>query len=74
MAAVVYIVSALSGIYGLMWLIFAFVHPPSAISHYFRAPSTLYFLPDRVGRIAMAVIFAGLIPMFATFIVGMFMG
>lgn len=68
----VYILSAVSGLYGLMWLVFTFIEPPYSLHRYFQAPSALYFLPDRAGRFAMFVLCAGVIPFFASFIVGMF--
>ena len=70
----VYIVSALSMIYGLGWLIFTFVEPPSSLSYVFRAPGAFYFLPERAGRFVMALIFMGVIPAVSTTIVSMAMG
>ncbi len=74
MSIVVTLISVISGIYGLMWFVFVFVQPPSALHYYFQPPTALYFLPggDRVGRLVMAIIFGGLIPFFARVLVGMF--
>lgn len=71
--SIVYIFSALSGLYGLMWLVFAIIEPSGTFGHYFRVPNALYFVPERLGRLIMALIFLVLLPMTATFIVAMFM-
>lgn len=71
--SIVYIFSALSGLYGLMWLIFVIIEPTGAFGHYFRVPNALYFVPERVGRLIMALIFLVLLPMTASFIVAMFL-
>ncbi|MBK6515295.1 MAG: hypothetical protein IPM79_27780 [Polyangiaceae bacterium] len=68
----VYLLSAVSGLYGLMWLVFTFIEPPYSLSSYFRPPSAFYFVPDKAGRFLMFVLCAGVIPFFASFIVGMF--
>jgi len=52
----VMIVSAIASLYGLAWLVFAFVDPPSSIGYLFRSPSPFYFLSDRGGRVLMALI------------------
>jgi hypothetical protein len=69
METVVYVVSVISGIYGLGWLIFTFVEPPGALHYWFRAPSALYFLPERVARFLIGVVCAFVIPTFASMIV-----
>ena len=73
MTIFVYLLSAISGLYGLAWLIFTFVQPPSSVSHYFRPPTFLYFLPGEApARFTMALVFGGVIPFFASTIVAMF--
>jgi hypothetical protein len=49
---------------GTLYIVFAFVRPPEAISHFFKVPSILVFLPDRlvmpVGRFLVgALVLAG---------------
>ncbi len=56
MAMLVWVVSAIAGVYGLGWLIFAFVNPPGLIRHWYQAPSMLFFLSERGGRIAIGVL------------------
>lgn len=74
MSLIVYLLTAISAIYGLMWLVFTFVDPPPSLYFYFRAPSVFSFLPsERAGRFAMALVCCGLIPFFATTIVAIFM-
>ena len=72
--SIIYIFSALSGLYGLMWLIFVVIEPPGRFGHYFRVPHALYFVPERLGRLIMALIFIVLLPGCATFLVAMFTG
>ncbi|HTJ81563.1 MAG TPA: hypothetical protein VL400_07550 [Polyangiaceae bacterium] len=69
MATVVTILSAVSGIYGFFWILFIFVNPPGSISHFFRTPSMLYFLPEKVGRFLIGAVLLGVIPLFAQLIV-----
>jgi hypothetical protein len=53
-------VVGLLAVYGLAYLVFAFVEPPSFLSTYFKVPSILVFLPDRwivpVGRVFFGVV------------------
>jgi hypothetical protein len=59
MSIVVHLVSAIAGIYGLMWLVFTFTDPPSSLFYYFRAPAWLSFLPgERAGRFGMFLVCA----------------
>jgi hypothetical protein len=72
MSIVVYLVSAIAGIYGLMWLVFTFVDPPSSLYYYFRSPSWISFLPgERAGRFGMFLV-CSLVAFFASYLVSMF--
>ena len=73
MGMLVWVVSAIAGLYGLGHIIFAFVDAPSSIGYLFRTPSMFYFLSERGGRIMMGLIcFA--VAFFASAIVPMFWG
>jgi len=72
MGMIVMLFAVLSGIYGLMWLVFTFTEPPPSLSRYFQGPQVFYFLPERGARFAMAVIFLGVIPFAARMIVEIF--
>jgi hypothetical protein len=71
MAMFVWIVSAIAGLYGIGWFIFAFVNPPGLLSYWYRAPTMFYFLSERGGRIAMGGICVA-VSVFASTIVPMF--
>jgi hypothetical protein len=63
MSLVVYLVSAIAGLYALMWLVFTFTDPPSALFYYFRAPAWLSFLPGERAAASMGASY--LVSMFA---------
>ncbi len=69
MHLIVTLVAVVSGIYGLCWLIFTFTDPPPSLAAYFRAPQAMWFLPDRVARFLMAVIFLGVLPFTASMLI-----
>jgi hypothetical protein len=71
MAMIVWVVSAVAGLYGLGWFVFAFVNPPSMLSFLYRSPSMFYFLSDRGARFMMGAICIA-VSVFASFIVPMF--
>jgi hypothetical protein len=72
MSLVVYLVSAIAGLYALMWRVFTFTDPPSALFYYFRAPAWLSFLPgERAGRFGMFLVCAAA-SMGASYLVSMF--
>jgi hypothetical protein len=71
MAMIVLVVSAIAGLYGLGWFVFAFVNPPSALSYVYRSPQMFYFLSDRGARILMGAICVA-VSIFASAIVPMF--
>ncbi len=47
-------------VWGLAYLVFAFVDPPGVLATYFKIPAILVFLPDRwavtVGRLLLGVL------------------
>lgn len=47
-------------VWGLAYLVFAFIEPPGFLSSYFKVPAILVFLPDRwivpVGRLVLGVL------------------
>jgi hypothetical protein len=53
-------VTVVLGLFGVLYLVFAFVQPPEAIRHFFKVPAIFVFLPDRmampVGRFLMGVL------------------
>jgi hypothetical protein len=71
MAMVVWIVSAIAGLYGLGWFVFAFVNPPSAFGYLYRSPAMFYFLSERGGRLMMGAICVAL-SIFASTVVPLF--
>ena len=68
---IVLVVSAIAGLYGLGWFVFAFVSPPSMLSYVYRSPQVFYFLSDRGARILMGAICVA-ISVFASAIVPIF--
>ncbi len=50
-------------LYGLSWLIFAFVNPPYFLMNFYQTPSLFYFLGDRTVKVLMAVITGGVVPL-----------
>jgi len=70
--SIAYIVSAVSILYGLSWLLFAIIDPPPSLTFFYRSPGALTYLPERVGRVVVAAVFLVVIPMFASILVGLF--
>ena len=51
------------GVFGVLYIVFAFVRPPEAVAHIFRVPSLFVFLPEAwivpVGRFFVGVLILG---------------
>lgn len=71
MATLVWAVSAIAGLYGLGWFVFAFIYPPGFLSYMFRSPTMFYFLSERGARIAMGVLCI-VVSVFASVVVPLF--
>jgi len=50
-------------LFGLTWILFAFVNPPYYLSSIYYAPRFLYFLGERTGKLLIGVIFAVVLPL-----------
>lgn len=72
MAMLVWVVSAITGLYGLGWFVFAFVNPPGLLSRWYTSPTMFYFLSERGARIAMGGVFVA-VSVLASTIVPIFM-
>jgi hypothetical protein len=66
---IVHVVSAIAGLFGVLFLVFAFVEPPRALGPLFRAPASI--LPEKVGQVvfglallAVSVFASAVVPMF----------
>jgi len=71
--SIVYIVSVISVLYGVSWVLFAIIDPPPSLSFFYMSPGVLSFLPDFLGKLIVGAVFIVLVPMGATLIVQMFM-
>lgn len=43
-------------LYGLSWILFAFVDPPYFVSRMYYTPSPLYFLGDKTARVLIGIL------------------
>lgn len=63
---------AITAVYGLSSILFAFVQPPEALRSFFRVPAIFVFLPDRwvlpAGRLFVGVLSLGLVVYIATIV------
>ena len=50
-------------LFGLSWILFAFVNPPYFLSNVYSPPGFLYFLGDRTGKILIGILLAFVIPL-----------
>jgi hypothetical protein len=55
-----WLVVAFLAVYGLTFLLFAFVEPPGILSHLYKVPAIFVFLPDRwvvpAGRVFLGIV------------------
>jgi len=73
MGTIVTVLSAVCGVYGFFWILFIFIDPPSYVSHLFRSPAALYFIPEKMGRFLIGAVLLFVIPLFAQVIVSSIM-
>lgn len=69
--SIVYVISAIAGLYGLLFILFAFVNPPSALYYMFRAPSSVP-LTERPAKVVTGLVLLA-VSFFSSTIVSMFM-
>ncbi|NUP05700.1 MAG: hypothetical protein HOW73_06525 [Polyangiaceae bacterium] len=57
------ILIGVSVLFGLSWILFAFVNPPFLLSSFYYTPTFLFFLGERTGRILIGILIGVVIPL-----------
>ncbi len=57
------ILIAVFALFGLSWVLFAFVNPPYFLSSLYYTPGFLYFLGERTGRLLVGILLGVVVPL-----------